>query len=388
MAGNPIGSRGGGRMMTVDQIREAIRTAQSLERPLRIAGAATWLDAGRPVRAENALSLAGFSGVVDYVPGDLTITVRGGTPLSEIQRITEEHGQWWPLVPFGNPDGTVGATVSTASWGPLAHGFGTGRDLVLGIELVTGEGRVVRGGGRVVKNVAGFDLVRLLTGSWGTLGVITEITLRLHSIPKSSSTLAVSMLADVRQFRDRLRSMYALPINADAMELVDARLASKLGLPAQQTVLVRLGGSRQSVAAQQALLAPFGGVEEISDSAWDELRRADGAETVVLRLSGLPTSLADTWVHVQRSIEGVEGAFAHATISRGVVRCIIPQSAAEMTERLALPGIAAKTAYERLPWSMWPQLSESVTTDRLSRGIRGVFDPSGILNPGILGPIQ
>ncbi|HEY8166484.1 MAG TPA: FAD-binding protein, partial [Gemmatimonadaceae bacterium] len=254
--------------MTVDQIRDAVRAAASLGRPLRIAGSATWLDAGRPVRAENTLALTGLSGVVDYVPADLTITVRAGTPLSEIQRITEEHDQWFPLIPFGHPDGTIGATVATASWGPLAHGFGTVRDLVLGIEVVTGEGRSVRGGGRVVKNVAGFDLVRLFTGSWGTLGVITEVTLRLHSLPKVTSTLAVPVPSAERQLRDQLRALYALPINAHAMELIDSRLATQLELPARDTVLVHLGGSRQAVAAQRDALVALGRVEELASSVW------------------------------------------------------------------------------------------------------------------------
>lgn len=374
--------------MTVDQIRETIRAAASLGRPLRIAGAATWLDAGRPVRATNTLSLSGFSGVVDYVPGDLTLTVRAGTTLSEIQQITGEHGQWFPLAPFGNPDGTIGATVATSSWGPLAHGFGTARDLVLGIELVTGEGRVVRGGGRVVKNVAGFDLVRLVTGSWGTLGVISEVTLRLHSLPKVPLTLAVMVPADERQLRDRLRALYALPIHAYAMELIDSRLASRLDLPPRQAMLVHLGGSEQSVSAQRAALAALGGVEEVTTSVWNSFRHADGSGTAVMRLSGLPTALADTWLHVQRAIQHVDGAYAHASISRGVVRCILPQSASEELASLALPGIAARAVYERLPNEMWSRLSPSVTSDRISRGIRQVFDPSGILNPGILGPIQ
>jgi glycolate oxidase FAD binding subunit len=374
--------------MTVDQIRETIRAAASLGCPLRIAGAATWLDAGRPVRASNTLSLAGFSGVVDYVPGDLTLTVRAGTALSEIQRITGEHNQWFPVAPFGNPDGTIGATVATSSWGPLAHGFGTVRDLVLGIELVTGEGRVVRGGGRVVKNVAGFDLVRLVTGSWGTLGVISEVTLRLHSVPNVPLTLAVTTPSDERQLRDRLRALYALPIHAYAMELIDSRLASRIDLPPRQTVLVHLGGSEQSVSAQRAALAALGGVEEVPTSIWNAFRLADGSGTAVMRLSGLPTALPDTWLHVQRAIQSVDGACAHASISRGVVRCILPQTATEEIASLALPGIAARGVYERLPNEMWSRLSPSVTADRISQGIRQVFDPSGILNPGILGPIQ
>src|SRR5439155_9619738 len=102
-------------------------------------------------------------GIVEYVPGDLTLTARAGTTLAEIRDATAAEQQWLALDPHGSDDGTIGATVATASAGPLATAFGTPRDLVLGVEFLTGGGALARGGGRVVKNVAGFDLVRLLT---------------------------------------------------------------------------------------------------------------------------------------------------------------------------------------------------------------------------------
>ena len=176
-------------MTSATDILDLVRDSAAARTPLRIAGRSHWMDAGRPVDATRIASLAPHSGVVDYVPGDLTITVRGGTTLDEIERVTGAEGQWLPLDPFGSTDGTIGATIATGSFGPLAHGFGRARDLVLGVEFVTGDGRTVRGGGRVVKNVAGFDLVRLVTGSWGTIGIVTEATLRLYSRPASSLTV-------------------------------------------------------------------------------------------------------------------------------------------------------------------------------------------------------
>src|SRR5688500_14238301 len=165
--------------MSTETIAPAIRESGATHTPLRISGRSNWLDAGRPVRAEKNLSLRDDSGVVSYVPGDLTLTVRAGTTLAEIERVTLEHDQWLPLDPYGSSDGSIGATIATASAGPLASSFGLPRDLLLGVEFVTGRGDVVRAGGKVVKNVAGFDLSRLLTGSWGTLGVIAQVTLRL-----------------------------------------------------------------------------------------------------------------------------------------------------------------------------------------------------------------
>ncbi|HEY8166564.1 MAG TPA: hypothetical protein VIF83_13505, partial [Gemmatimonadaceae bacterium] len=167
-----------------------------------------------------------------------------------------------------------------------------------------------------------------------------------------------------------------------------SRLATQLELPARDTVLVHLGGSRQAVAAQRDALVALGRVEELASSVWNRFRTVDGSGTSVIRLSGLPAQLGDTWLHAHRALADVDGACAHASLIRGVVRCIAPQSAGEEAARLALPGIAARVVYERLPHTLWPLLSSSVTSDRISQGLRRVFDPSGILNPGILGPIQ
>ena len=163
------------------EIATAIRDAGAGRTPLRIIGCGTWLGAGSPVVADMRLTLADDSGIVAYVPDDLTVTVRAGTTLRELGETLGQHDQWVALDPEGGPDITIGATVATCSYGPAAALFGTARDQVLGITVVLGTGEVIRPGGRVVKNVAGFDLTRLMIGAWGTLGVITEVTLRVRS---------------------------------------------------------------------------------------------------------------------------------------------------------------------------------------------------------------
>ena len=199
-------------------IADLVRDAAAARTPLRIAGRSHWIDAGRPVRATRIASLATHAGVVDYVPGDLTITLRSGTTLRDIENVTAAEGQWFPSDPFGSTDGTIGATIATGSFGPLAHGFGRTRDLVLGLEFVTGDGRTVQGGGRVVKNVAGFDLVRLIAGSWGSLGVITEVTLRLYSIHEQPVTMMLSIPETRTALAQRLRSVIAAPLTPYAVE--------------------------------------------------------------------------------------------------------------------------------------------------------------------------
>ena len=172
------------------RVADAVRAAAEAGEGLRIVGAGTWLDAGHPVSATRTLSLADDRGIVAYSPGDLTITVRAGTTLAEIAEALREHGQWLALDPEGGMDVTIGATVATGSYGPAATLYGTVRDQLLGMTVVTGRGDIARPGGRVVKNVAGFDLTRLMTGAWGTLGVITEVTLRVRSSGLANGSIA------------------------------------------------------------------------------------------------------------------------------------------------------------------------------------------------------
>jgi glycolate oxidase FAD binding subunit len=341
------------------------------------------------------LTLASHEGVVDYVPGDLTITVRAGTTLSEIANVTNAEGQWLPLDPHGESDGTIGATIATGSFGALAHGFGRARDLVLGVEFITGDGKVVRGGGRVVKNVAGFDLVRLITGSWGTLGVITEVTLRLYSVQSPSSTISLNLPDGAGGIAQRVASVIGSGITPFAMEIVNAATARKIGLAARRQILLRLGGNAAAVGAQRETLSSLGGAHDVTSEVWHQLRLIESVEDssdsrpIVVRLSSVPNRLAELWVNTERAVAGVEGAMVHATHSIGIVRCVLPANtpAASITALASsTPGVTA--IFERLPPALWPTISPSVISDRISQRLRKAFDPNEILNPGILGPVN
>jgi glycolate oxidase FAD binding subunit len=378
-------------MTSATEILDLVRDSAASRTPLRIAGRSHWMDAGRPVDATRIASLAAHSGVVDYVPGDLTITVRAGTTLDEIERVTGAEGQWLPLDPFGSTNGTIGATIATGSFGPLAHGFGRARDLVLGVEFVTGDGRTVRGGGRVVKNVAGFDLVRLVTGSWGTIGVVTEATLRLYSRPLTSLTVAMSVPEGPQQLSQRLTSILAAPITALAVELISPGIAGRIGLPRRPTALIELGGNAASVMAQRDSLSRLGGMTEIADSPWAPLRTVEASVNTppaVVRLSALPSRIGEVWSEAARVLETVNDAMMHATPGLGIVRCIVPGGDPAALRALTTLSGKVTVVPERLPAGMWLELSASVVSDRLSQGIMKAFDPSHILNPGILGPLS
>ena len=371
-------------------VAATIRYARAARTSLRIVGGSTWLDAGRPVNADVTLSLSSLRGVTQYEPGDFTLTARAGTPLGEIADTARHEGQWLTLQPFGSSEGTVGATIATASWGPLASAYGTARDHLLGCEVVTGVGEIVRAGGRVVKNVAGFDLARLMTGAWGTLGVITEVTVRLRARPEIDRTVAVAIDGtDERACDDAARWLRSTPYRPLAAELCSAAMSSRIGLERRGLLLVRLGGNEAFVRSAESDVAALGTTASVDTAVWNRLRESEPAGAAVVRLGTLPAELGALWARATRAVAERGGA-THATITRGVVRCILP-AARSSEEAESLRGIMKELhapgsrVAERLPHQLWDEVP-SVVGDALSRGVQRTFDPDRVLNPGILGP--
>jgi glycolate oxidase FAD binding subunit len=360
--------------------------------PLRIAGRSTWLDAGRPVRAVKTLSLRDDSGIVGYVPGDLTLTVRAGTPLSEIARVTREHEQWLPLDPYGSPDGTIGATIATASAGPLSTGFGLPRDLVLGLEFVNGRGEVVRGGGKVVKNVAGFDLSRLMTGSWGTLGVITEVTLRLYALPANDRTFSITLNGGDREVATLIHAITTSPLNPYALQLLSRSAARALALGDNPGCLIRFGGNEAVVNAQLIALSHISRPEEEESSLWGRLRNLEANAHTTIRISGLPTRVLAGSATIIR--DDIPLVYTYMDPRRGALRIVLAAdqaggvhstSAIGSTEEFQTGNGSSEVIFEKLPAEIWQTISPGVVSDPLSRGIKRAFDRHNILNPGILG---
>jgi glycolate oxidase FAD binding subunit len=382
--------------VNTETIALAIRESAATRTPLRIAGRSNWLTAGRPVKAEKTLSLLSLrddAGVVSYVPGDLTLTVRAGTTLSEIERITGEHDQWLPLDPYGSDDGTIGATIATASAGPLASSFGLPRDLVLGLEFVNGRGDAIRGGGKVVKNVAGFDLSRLLTGSWGTLGAITEVTLRLYARPKYDRTFAIALKGRDKDIASLTRAITTAPLNPYALLFVNRPAAAALELDEQPVCLIRFGGNDAAVRAQVSALGQIAPPDEVESSIWTRLRALDGNAHTSIRISGLPQRFLATagavlvddapWVHTcidpRRGVLRIVAlADEEPTVNANPVFAVAPDFGNAGDD-------ASQVIFEKLPSQVWPSVSPSVVSDSLSQGIKKAYDPHNILNPGILG---
>lgn len=367
-------------------VSERVREARSSRTSLRLVSAGQWLGAGAPCTAAETLRLGALAGIIEYEPADLTLTARAGTTLAELARITAAEKQWLPLDPFGAQTGTLGATVATGSAGPLAAAFGTPRDQVLGVELVTGEGAIVRAGGRVVKNVAGFDLTRLMIGAWGTLGAITEVSVRLRAMPEVDRTLALDATAEACW-----RWLRETPFTPLAAELVSPTLASAVGAGSSTVLLVRLGGNEAVVRAAAESARAIGPVREVDGSVWQQLATSEPRAAVVLRLSARSSRVAAIWERASAMLERI-GGLVHATLQRGVVRCMIPfdeaggaDEHARLRSVIGLLRLDDTCIVERLPAALWPSLVRPTAADALSVRVRDAFDPGRVLNPGILG---
>jgi glycolate oxidase FAD binding subunit len=238
---------------------------------------------GRTLRIGEDLTTEGLHRLLEHEAGDLTCTVEAGVRLSTLQAALEPYGQRLSLDPPGDP--TIGALLATNVSGPLRHRFGVPRDLVLGVTLVLADGTVASSGGKVVKNVAGYDLARLVCGSRGRLALIARASFRLHPTPRVAQTLAVE--AD-----DAVAVVRALRISQ--------LQPSALDLLHPGGVLVLFEGSPDAVAAQVAGACSLVGGVEVGLDAWDASRRRQGAAHGRLRFD--PGHLAKTLQDVDEAV--------------------------------------------------------------------------------------
>ena len=279
------------------------------------AGYGRWPAGGGPADVDLVISTRRLREISHYEPADLTFTAEAGISLSSLAEATAAHGQWLPLDPPGGDGGSLGAAVATGVAGPLRHWYGPPRDHVLGLTVVSGDGRVLRWGGRVVKNVAGFDVTRLCIGSWGALGIITSVSARLFPLPEVDATLvlegrdAVSLLPQARAM-----ALSSLPLAA--VELLDPFGWEQAACRGTASLAVRLLGSRDEVDAMDSRVRrDLGGEGEIRRLGSEESRAfhrrlgtwEEGAD-LVLRLVALPSLLREVVGLAEESAAVMRGA--------------------------------------------------------------------------------
>lgn len=220
---------------------QIIAEAAATGRKLELRGGGTRSGFGAP-REVDVVSLAGLSGVVDYDPAELVLTVRAGTPLAEVEALVAAEGQMLAFEPWGEPGATIGGTVAAGVAGSRRVTAGSARDHLLGLHAVSGRGTSFVAGGKVVKNVTGYDLPKLMAGSWGRIGAMTELTLKVLPAPRVSVTLAAEGLSPLEA-----HAMMACALGSNAEVSAAAHLA-------RGVTLLRVAGFAPSVEARCAVL--------------------------------------------------------------------------------------------------------------------------------------
>jgi glycolate oxidase FAD binding subunit len=272
---------------------------------------------GRQLRIGESLTTEGLSRLLEHEAGDLTCTVEAGVRLSTLQAALAEAGQRLSLDPPGDP--TVGALLAENLSGPLRHRFGAPRDLVLGVTLVLADGTVANAGGKVVKNVAGYDLGRLVCGSHGRLALIARASFRLHPLPKAARTL-VAEPDDVAGAIAALRRSQLEPSALDVLH------------PGRVAVLFE--GSERAVEAQLAAARALVGGAEAGPDIWDESRSRQAAARGRIRFD--PGNLADTLAGLDEAIARPAAGVAYTAAETGPSYKLLQadDALARLTERI------------------------------------------------------
>jgi glycolate oxidase FAD binding subunit len=306
------------------------------------------------------------SGIVNYEPGELVVTVRAGTPLQELQALLAAQRQMLPFEPPAYGEGaTIGGTIACGFSGPRRPFAGSARDFILGCKVLTGKGDIVSFGGQVMKNVAGYDVPRLMTGAMGTLGVLLEVSLKVLPMPEKEITLSMPLSVQ------------------EALDVMCARAAKPLPLTAAsydgEAVNLRLSGSPSALKAAQRKIS--GDVLDFGESYWMEVREQQHyffqQSLPLWRLSVAPATLplplqgqwfydwggAQRWLFSDMAAANVRDAVAaeggHATLFR---------------KELSSDGAAIDTVHV----NVFHPLPEPVT--RIQRNLKLLFDPKNILN--------
>lgn len=346
---------------------------------VRIEGRGGWEHQDAPT--DLVLSTAGLDGLVRVSPGDLVATVQGGAPVGVIQRDMARQGVWLAWDPPGRGERSVGSVIATGTAGPLRHRFGPIRDHLLGCTIVTGDGRVVKPGGSVVKNVAGFDLTRLMAGSFGSFGVVTEVHLRLRALPVMDRTLVAHGPRDT--LTRTARDLGAAGLEAVAMELLSPALAATT----DWALALRLAGTAPGVAAEMARLAALAPLEwaalapDEASALWTGAAHGALAGPVTVRLGVLLEGLDDTLDLVAQHLD--DGLLSAGAAS-GMIRWTGAATADQLRAlRTAAAAREIPLTLERGPWPLREALGrfgayrEGVAA--LAARVQATFDPQGVL---------
>ena len=366
------------------QVSEILRYANENALTVTPIGGGTKQTWGNPTKTDIHLSLSRLNRVLEHPWQDLTCTVQAGCTWQHLQETLKQHGQFVALDPLWPERATVGGVLATNDSGALRHRYGSLRDLVIGMTLVLADGTVARSGGRVVKNVAGYDLCKLLTGSFGTLAVITEATFRLHPLPQHTQTFTVSA-PQAAQLAPLMAEIRASHLLTQALQLRGDANGFHLD--------VELNAHPE--ARQEKILARMAEADGLKlESASGEVWRV--RESLLMQSGGLilkATMLPEDVPAFTQEVDEKDGQ--SVTQSLGIMYASFPVSelsfklAEEFRYHVGLQG--GTTLLLSLPqsttkaetWAFTTEGEQPITVP-LMQAVKHQFDPNRILNPGRL----
>lgn len=390
---------------SVDEVRGVVAVAADNDTPLIPWGGGTAASVGTPPSTMGiVLGLGRLDRFVEHEPGDLTATVQSGMTFARLQTALRERGQWLSLDPPDPDRATVGGVVAANASGPRRHLYGTARDQLIGVTVVTADGALVHGGGKVVKNVAGYDLPKLFVGSYGTLGVIVELTVRLRPVPEAERWVRMRF-ERLKDAGTAVRAIMSADLIPSAVELLDAETSRICGLDGAPTLVVGFDGLGGQVDWQCAELAavtgPLGGQGVIAlpggiPAGGFAPRTSMGAVAAIVRFSVLPTLVAELMEQGASMAKqrGLRTAWAsHAGV--GVVTAWLgsPSDRPDLKAVASLLGewralARSDGGHATLEWAPLAVKSEVPVWDdlgaasRLMQRIKVQLDPKNLLNPG------
>lgn len=384
-----------------DEIAEIVHKCEADRIPLAPLGSARTLSAIRRVPVPLGISLARMNRVLGYEPDDMTVIVEAGITLGALNVHLGAHAQRLPLDPPEPGVSTIGAILGAAHCGPLRLSEGTPRDLLIGVRFIGRGGRTVHGGGRVVKNVAGYDLMKVMTGSFGTLGIIVETTFKVRPIPEgyTLSLTPYPRAGDAFAAAGELHD--AMPLVH--LEVLSPALAAHFGHPDAFVMLAGIAGNSSEIAYQRTRIAElsanaFFADGERASETYELLRDLDftsapagAAESAVIRVA-MAGRLATPPADLARCVEACEAEF-RAHPGSGIAEIyaegnLTPTEARETLSRWRTEAHSARghirltAAAPDLPAHLDFFDEPPAGALKLMRRLKDTFDPAGIFNPG------
>jgi len=391
---------------SVDQVAETLRSASAQNTAVAPVGEGGFLHIGALLRRYDlALSLQRLNRVVDYQPTDMTVTVEAGMSLARLQAILGENGQWLPLDPPCPERVTIGGLIAANLSGPSRLSQGTVRDFLLGLRVVTADGTVVKGGGRVVKNVAGYDIPKLYCGSFGTLGVIVEATFKVRPYPERQM-LCTCTFPSVESAMEMVLYLLGTELQPFFVELTNCDSVTREKEKTVAHLFVAFAGIDEEVVYQGARLRELLGehataMQEVAEGQDQVIARAlrdfPVADDALLRCkaSVLPTEVASFYKKAEEDA-GLRGLslqlLSHA--GSGIIYSHIPRDRNVTPERLLSFADWLRILTKQLGGSLIIEHIDIALKDRvdvwghvgnsfpLMKRLKETFDPQGILNPG------